>query len=134
MGLAEKRKIKEFQDTYFEKMKKDIDTAAGFPVNMEVRWDTLAREGYENLIIEGTKKIYFETLKNMFRDLCQDDLGREAVQGALKKIIVDGSQGSSAGSCKFESGTLYFYHENCANLDYTHDLAKGLGELISAKL
>jgi len=134
MGLAEKREIKEFQDNYYEKLKKDIDTAAGFPVNIEVRWDSLAKDGYEDLLIEATRKIYFTTLKNVFLEICQDDLGREAAQESLKKIVIDGSHGSSAGSCKFESGTLYFNHENCTNMDYTHELVKGLVQLISSKL
>lgn len=50
MGLAERRSIKQFQDTRFATLKREIDDDAGGAIEVSVNWESLAKEGYAHLV------------------------------------------------------------------------------------
>ena len=82
MGLNERRKIKELQDTTFPGRVKEIEEICGalFP---EVDWDSLSDD------LEGLNfidNISCHRLNMALRVICQDDMGKEAVREGLKKI------------------------------------------------
>lgn len=118
MGLAERRIVKSFETTVFPDLKKQIDEAAGFDVPVEVKWDTLIKDDqYSSSWAESWPKIYFQPVVIAFKNICIDDMGKEALQGTLKKLIIqDVSDVYGSDWVAFEDGTLTLDHRFC-NVD-----------------
>ena len=107
MGLAEKRAIKEFADNTFPKIHEEIKAAAKFDVEIEIHWDTLAAENQSHRYNESLPAIYFQPLIDGLKEITHDDLGAEALKGALKKIEVKNVEGrGDTNWAKFENGVL----------------------------
>lgn len=83
MGLNERRKIKELQDSVFPGRVKEIEEICGAPIPYEVDWDSFATdlEGL-NFLDNGS----CHRLNMALRTICRDDLGKEAVRDGLKLI------------------------------------------------
>ena len=135
MGLAERRVIKEFQDTKYPELKKAIDDAAGFPVEMDVQWDTLALEGSSHLFLSCFPKIYFQPLIDGFTSICKDDMGKEALKGALKKVVICNVKGKhSETGITFANGILEIDHLQTSNVDNVKDRTKGVIKVLEKSL
>jgi hypothetical protein len=108
MGLAERRAAMEFEKTTYPGLKKQIDEAAGFPVDIEVRWETLAKDGkYVSSWNRGWPKIYFEPIVEAFKEICVDAMGKDALKQAIKKIIVQNTKSEySSDWARFAENTL----------------------------
>ncbi len=107
MGLAERRITMEFQQNVFPGLKKQIDEAAGFEVPVEVDWENIAESEKSQFYKEFWPAVYFEPLIQAMRALCADDLGKEAVKAALKKVeITDSKTKDIREGISFESGVL----------------------------
>lgn len=108
MGLAERRAAQEFETNHYPALKKKIDEAAGFEVPMEVKWDTLARDGkYVAQWVDAWPKIYFAPIIDGFKQIARDAMGKEALKAALKSVVVQNTTTSfSSYWAKFESGVL----------------------------
>lgn len=123
MGLAERRAIKNFQDTEFPKIKKQLDVVAGFDVNIDVSWDTLAEDDYGHLLAESLPKVYFKPLIEALREICVDELGKEALKGGLKGVKV---RWSGQKTLDFQDGVLTIDHSPISNIDYWEERKKEL--------
>lgn len=119
MGLAERRAIKSFRENHFEGLKKQIDEACGFETNVEVDWDQLAKEDYAHLYDEALPKVYFNPVVEAFKDICQDDMGKEALQEMLKGIVFcnTADKWSPTSSIEFKEGKLTVDHSPVSNVD-----------------
>jgi hypothetical protein len=136
MGLAERRAVKEFQDQQFPNWQQKVQTAAGFEVPIEVKWDTLMIEDQAALCLECWPEVYFEPLVSALQQVTRDDLGREALRDGLKKIVVQNVADVYYGDrwAMFEAGVLTLDHlptTNIGNQDERKDgvvtvLEKGL--------
>jgi hypothetical protein len=115
MGLAEKRAIKELQDKVYPELKQKLDQAAKFAVPLEVQWDTLASEGYAHLLVDSIPKVYFNPLIEALKSICADDMGQQALKGALKKVVI---RNSGSSDISFADGQLLFDHDPVTNIDY----------------
>jgi hypothetical protein len=136
MGLAERRAAKEFETKRFPQFKKEIDEAAGFEVPVSVRWDTLALDDETHLYDECWPKVYFEPLIAALKDITVDDMGKEALKGALKKIEIQNVSDISywARMASFDDGTLLLDHKPHTNVDDIGDRTKGIRALLESKL
>lgn len=135
MGLAEKRAVKEFADQSWPQFKAAIIAAAGFEPAIEVNWDQLAAPEYGHLYKEAFPKVYFEPVVAAFKSICSDEMGRDALKAALKKIeFVNTESFSNSNGFTFEGGTLRYDHKPCSNIDYVEDRTKGLVKLLESKL
>lgn len=123
MGIAERKAAKQFEETHYPKLKKDIDDAARFAVPVEVDWASLAVEGYEHLYEETWPKVYFTPLIGALRAISQDDLGRESLQGSLKRVVIRNTAGNAYASsvATFQRGVLTLDHEPATNVDEVKD-------------
>lgn len=83
MGLNERRKIKELQDTTFPERVKEIAEICGAPIPYEVDWDSL-KDDMEGL--NFIDNLSCHRLNMALRVICQDELGKEAVREGLKLI------------------------------------------------
>ncbi len=118
MGLAERRATLEFQTTTFPGLKKQIETAAGFEVPMEIDWPSLAQPNDAHLYNEYWTQIYFEPLVRAFQAVCADDLGKEALKNGLKKIeITNSGERYDERAFSFEGGVLKIDHK-LTNVDH----------------
>jgi len=103
MGLAERRKIKELQDTTFPERTAELAEITGGSLGYEVDWDSFSDD------LEGLN--FLDNLSchrtNMaLRVICSDDLGKEAVQEQLKQIRLKNVKDKADMLCTFKDGVL----------------------------
>lgn len=135
MGLAEKRAVQDFQKNEFPAWKSKLESAIGFPCELDVKWETLAEEGHDHLYKESFSKVYFQPLVEAMQAICQDDLGKEALKGVLKKIeIFNTNEFSSARGFTFVSGVLKYDHKPCTNIDDVKDRTESLVKMLEKSL
>jgi hypothetical protein len=81
MGLNERRKIKELQETTLPERVKEIEEICGRAISYEVDWDSLADDAEGLNFLDN---ISCHRLNMALRTICVDDMGKEAVRdGAL---------------------------------------------------
>jgi hypothetical protein len=103
MGLNERRKIKELQDTVLPGRVKDIEEICGAPIPYEVDWESLSDD------LEGLNfldNLSCHRLNMALRVICQDDMGKEAVRDGLKKIKLGNVKSPAEMSMTFDKGVL----------------------------
>ncbi|GGX24804.1 hypothetical protein [Aquimarina muelleri] len=88
MGLKEKRFSKTFQEEKYPALKEEINKALGFDITIEVAWDTLFEDRFMHLYEDTYPKIYFQPLVFAFTAITVDELGKEALQESLHKIVI----------------------------------------------
>ncbi len=136
MGLQEKRAIKSFEENQFPGLKDRMLQTLGFDVDIEVKWNTLDKNINLNNYEEAFAGVYFEPTIKAFEGICSDDMGKEALQEVLKKIVIQDESGifSAHKWMKFEDGILTLDHESCVNFGAVDDRAENLQELLENSL
>jgi hypothetical protein len=136
MGLAERRASKAFQDNHFPVFQKKITDAVGFEVPIEVNWESLALEDESHLYDECWPKVYFEPLIEGLKAIGRDDMGKEALQSSLKKIMIQNTTGAYYGDrwASFENGVLTLDHLPTTNADSIQERTDGLVQTLEKKL
>jgi len=132
MGLAEKRAVKEFQDSKFPSLVKEIEAFVSCPV--EVDWDSLSKgEGMDAAYwSEAFDKVYFQSIIEGFKKIGSDDMGKEAIKTCIKKIeLSNKSDNFGTSAISLEGGVLKIDHRPFANVDDVSDRASKVAELIS---
>ncbi len=103
MGLNERRKIKELQETTLPGRVKEIEEICGKAIPYEVDWDSLAED------LEGLNfmdNLSCHRLNMALRAICMDDLGREAVRDGLKLVKLRNVKSKPEMSLAFDGGVL----------------------------
>ena len=103
MGLNERRKIKELQDTTIPARVKEIEDICGKPVPYEVDWDSLSDDAEGLNFLDN---ISCHRLNMALRTICVDDMGKEAVRGALNLIKLKNVKDKSDMKINFDAGVL----------------------------
>ena len=136
MGLAERRAIKDFQDNRYPELKKQIDGAAGFDVAVEVKWETLAKEGEAHLYAECLPKVFFQPLVEALQSVGADQMGKDALREGLKKVILRNTAGNYYGdtAVSFASGELVIDHDPVTNVDDIADRARAIRKALEKGL
>ena len=138
MGLAEKRAAKEFQDKRLPGFKKDIDDASGFEVPLEVKWEQLTEDGYGDKYDEFWSKVYFKPLIAALKAITVDAMGKEALKGALKSILIRNEGGIYYGDrmAIFDksSGRLTLDHQPSSNVDNVEERTTGIKKMLEESL
>lgn len=102
MGLNERRKMKELQETTLPERVKEIEEICGKAIPYEVDWDSFAED------LEGLNfmdNLSCHRLNMALRVICSDDLGKEAVRDVLKLIRLKNVP-KEAMTLAFQEGTL----------------------------
>ena len=118
MGLAEKRKIKELQDSVLPGRVKEIEEICGKAIPYDVDWASLAEDAEGLNFLDN---VSCHRLNMALRVICQDDLGKEAVRESLKSVKLTNLKDAAAKKLSFDGGVL---HMQCA-------YAKGLSGAFS---
>jgi hypothetical protein len=143
LGLAERRALKEYQDTQFPEIKKGIESAAGYAVPMDIKWDQIAKVGqsdvYKEDIYWGTT--IFKPLTQALQSIASDKMGKEALKAKLKKVVILHNEKTSPASnflngLTFNAGVLTINWTPYSNVDETFvvERVKALKDLIESKL
>src|SRR3954469_17578713 len=99
MGLNERRKIKELQDTTLPERVKEIAEICGQPVRYEVDWESLADDAEGLNFLDN---ISCHRLNMALRTICTDDMGKEAVRDGLRLIRLKNVKSKDAMRLSFE--------------------------------
>src|SRR6185369_9655641 len=83
MGLNERRKIKELQDTTLPERVKEIEEICGKPIKYEVDWESLADDAEGLNFLDN---LSCHRLNMALRAICIDELGKDAVAQGLQLI------------------------------------------------
>ncbi len=103
MGLNERRKIKELQETTFPGRVKEIEEICGKGIPYEVDWDSLADDADGLNFIDN---ISCHRLNMALRMICQDDMGKEAVRDGLKVVKLKNVKNQADRKISFDGGAL----------------------------
>ena len=103
MGLNERRKIKELQDTTLPGRVKEIEEICGKPIPYEVDWDSLADDAEALNFLDN---ISCHRLNMALRTICVDDMGKEAVREGLRLIKLKNVKDRNDMSIAFDGGVL----------------------------
>src|SRR6185295_11028837 len=103
MGLNERRKVKELQETTFPGRVKEIEEICGAPIPYEVDWDSISDSAEALNFIDN---VSCHRLNMALRMICQDDMGKQAVREGLKKIKLKNVADKAAMKMTFEGGVL----------------------------
>jgi hypothetical protein len=117
MGLNERRKVKELQDTVFPGRVKEIEEICGAPVPYEVDWSSISDDAGALNFIDN---VSCHRLNMALRMICLDEMGKEAVREGLKLVKLKNVKGEPS-SISFQNGVLEMH---C-------DYAVGAGAIIS---
>ncbi len=130
MGLAERRKIKELQDTTFPGRVKEIEEICGKAIDYEVDWDSLADDAEGLNFIDN---ISCHRLNMALRTICIDDMGKEAVRDGLKLIKLKNVKDKAEMKISFDDGVLEMH---CAYAQRTEGMYSDnqIRECLMAKL
>jgi hypothetical protein len=136
MGLQERRAVKTFQDGSYQNLTNEINTLAGYPIEFEVNWDTLALDEYAHMYEECFPKVYFTPLVNAIKEITADDMGKEALKEALKKVVIKNEGGFyyADSAYSFNGGVLTIDHQPFNNVDNITERSTVLGELLMKHL
>jgi hypothetical protein len=130
MGLAERRKIKELQETTFPERVQEIEEICGKAIPYEVDWESLADD------LEGLNfidNLSCHRLNMALRVICQDDLGKEAVRDGLRLIRLKNVKDKGQMRIAFDDGVLEMH---CAYAQRTDGMFSDnqIRELLMEKL
>ena len=103
MGLNERRKIKELQETTLPERVKEIEEICGKSIPYEVDWDSLADDAEGLNFLDN---LSCHRLNMALRTICVDDMGKEAVRDALKSIKLKNVKDKSQMKISFDDGVL----------------------------
>jgi len=136
MGLNERRAAKEFETKRFPQLQQEIHAAVGFAVPLEVDWDSITLEGAASSYDETWTKIYFQPLIKALQNISADEMGKEAIKGALKKITISNRHNHFDASkmVSFDQGTLQLDHHPTTNAHAIDSRAKAIQKLLESKL
>ena len=103
MGLEEKRKIKELQDTVLPERHQELLEITGSPVQYDIDWETFASDSEALRFLDN---LSCHRVNMALRVICADELGKEAVADSLKVIKLKNVPEKDQMSIKFGGGAL----------------------------
>jgi len=104
MGLDERRKMKELQETTFPERTAELaEICGGGSITYEVDWDSFADDLQALNFLDN---LACHRINMALRVICSDDLGKEAVQDGLKQIKLKNVKTKPEMSMTFDGGVL----------------------------
>ncbi|VVU99338.1 hypothetical protein [Mesonia oceanica] len=83
MGLQEKKTAKAIEDQYLADYQKEINEIVGKEVPVTINWDT-----FELDFMKFVPSVCLQRLTDAFKEVCADDMGKEAVQETINSVAV----------------------------------------------
>ena len=130
MGLNERRKIKELQETTFPGRVQEIQEICGNAIPYEVDWESFADDGEALNFLDN---ISCHRLNMALRTICIDDLGKEAVRDGLRLIKLKNVKDKAAMQINFNAGILEMHCAYALRTDGMYSDGE-IREILIAKL
>jgi hypothetical protein len=130
MGLNERRKIKELQETTFPGRVQEIQEICGNAIPYEVDWESFADDGEALNFLDN---ISCHRLNMALRTICIDDLGKEAVRDGLRLIKLKNVKDKAAMQVNFDDGILEMHCAYALRTDGMYSDGE-IREILIAKL
>jgi hypothetical protein len=103
MGLNERRKIKELQETTLPGRVREIEEICGKAIPYEVDWDSLADDAEGLNFLDN---LSCHRLNMALRAICLDDMGKEAVRDGLRLVRLKNVKDRASMEITFKEGVL----------------------------
>jgi len=103
MGLETKRAIKNAEDGWIVARRAEVKDICGGEIPVEYDW---AGFGDDTKSVEWLEHNGPQQVCMALRTICRDDMGKEAVRSAVKKIVFRCAPSAAGKSVKFEGGVL----------------------------
>lgn len=104
MGLAEKRWAAEKKKTDEAAFKSQVFGTLGFDCAIEIDWDGFS-QNLDDVAYITNDSYGLPNLVKALATITVDDIGKEAIKGALKKIVITPAKPDET-SFDFEAGTI----------------------------
>ena len=114
MGLEERRKIKELEETVLPGRVAEIEEICGGAIPYDVDWASF--DG-DLPALNFLDNISCHRLNMALRVICSDDLGKEAVRDSVKKVRLRNVKSVEDKALAFTKGTLEMSCAYAAGLD-----------------
>jgi hypothetical protein len=114
MGLEERRRIKELQDTTIPGRIKEIEEICGKPIPYDIDWATFADDAPGLNFLDN---VSCHRLNMALRTICSDAMGKDAVKDGLKSIKIKNIKDKAAKKLAFDNNTLTLECAYAAGLD-----------------
>jgi hypothetical protein len=136
MGIAERRATKDFQERALPGLTAQLHKLVGFPVELDINWQQLAKEDAADRYLENWQKVYFTPVLDALKSVARDEMGRDALKSGLKKIsFCNSSDKSSASSAiSFVAGELVVDHNPDCNVDYVSERSEAVQKALEKAL
>jgi hypothetical protein len=137
MGLLEKKAIKAFQDGTYKKLTDEINSIAGYSVEFDVDWDSLALVDQSPAYEKCFTQAFFTPIINAFKEITADDMGKEALKETLKKIVIKHKRDGyyASGSYSFADGVLTIdRHPTSSQVEKIKDSTDELSKVLMAAM
>jgi len=102
MGLAEKRKIKEYQDTIIPSRQQVVTEMTGAMIQYDVKWESF--EDFDSLNFFDNCGLY--RVEMALRMICVDDMSKEAIQEGLSSVSFENVKDKADNTISFSGGVL----------------------------
>lgn len=103
MGLNERRKVKELQDTVLPGRVKEIEEICGKGIPYDIDWPSIQDDAEALNFMDN---VSCHRLNMALRMICIDDMGKEAVREGLKSVKLVNVKDKAAKSLAFDGGVL----------------------------
>ncbi len=103
MGLQEKRKIQELQETILPARVTEFEELTSATIQYDVNWDSLA-DDYAAL--NAFDFLAINTINMAFRMICTDDFAKKAVQDGVSTISLENVSDAAENTISFSGGVL----------------------------
>lgn len=103
MGLNERRKIKELQETTLPGRVREIEEICGKAIPYEVDWESLADDAEGLNFLDN---LSCHRLNMALRAICLDDMGKQAVRDGLRLVRLKNVKDKASMRISFEGGVL----------------------------
>ena len=136
MNLKERQTLEAFKSTHLSQLQTTVTDAAGVPFQFEFQWENLVGVDHLNYFNDSMEKSIFNVLASGFKQICSDDLGKQAVKNSIKKLVIKNERGSSNGREAFtlKDGVLTYDINPHTNHDYWEEKAKYLVNFLGENL
>ena len=103
MGLIERRKIKELQDTTLPERVREIEQICGKAISYEVDWDSFADDAEALNFLDN---LSCHRLNMALRVICVDEMGEQAVRDGLRLVRLKNVKDKADMQMSFVDGVL----------------------------
>lgn len=101
MGLADRQAIAAFKEKKFNEQLGKLKAAVGADIAIEVD-----ETDFTKAAIESLPNALFDRLRDDLKKICKDDLGKQAVRDAVKKVVAKYTPTPKAHAISLEGGQL----------------------------